>query len=517
MPTVTMLLSSVSRLADGIVETYGRTAERAWIENVLRKELTSGDQLSSWLSRAPSSLVRKRTRLESDAFRRAARLGEPVWEVVRHVSTAQWRDISIRRPNGDAIGFGEIVDWLLCLGQDDPRTLAKLPRITLTQAAEAAYRWHLAMASNKSSQFLTVLDDFPYLPNLDTSVVAPPADPERSLPGDTDPAACPADAWSSIFDGRDAFAQPPPIGPYLFELGSGCQRVPETNHLLIDSFRHHIADETSNRVPSVSVEPARTESFLDMGNGRTWTRLMNRGALDDETERMGHCVGRGSYDDAVEDGSLWILSLRSETGQSFCTVAWSPGKREVSQIKGPMNAGISGDNVENVIALVDMLYPLSVSQHDLYRSGMRIVPCETPGLPVQVERGICEIRTKPIILDEFWRATLLLNTGIHHAIPLFSVYDRNPCLNPFLMDNGVLLPHPWSKKRAKPRSKVTANGQGRLERVQATRSVKWTGMRDRYSVDKLKSIACNPTTSAADRQEAVERLRDLLSPERRKA
>jgi hypothetical protein len=61
--------------------------------------------------------------------------------------------------------------------------------------------------------------------------------------------------------------------------------------------------------------------ILDRPDGKRWVRLESPEALDTEGVRMGHCVGRGSYDKYVsETPPVGIYSLRNRDGDPELTV-----------------------------------------------------------------------------------------------------------------------------------------------------------------------------------------------------
>ncbi|MBR2274146.1 MAG: PcfJ domain-containing protein [Alphaproteobacteria bacterium] len=86
---------------------------------------------------------------------------------------------------------------------------------------------------------------------------------------------------------------------------------------------------------------AGTQRVMKLDGGMEIVQLTTEKALDFESEYMGHCVGKGGYDEGVRRGSIKIYSLRDENGEPHATfeVRVNPesGKEEVHQCKGKGN------------------------------------------------------------------------------------------------------------------------------------------------------------------------------------
>ena len=78
-----------------------------------------------------------------------------------------------------------------------------------------------------------------------------------------------------------------------------------------------------------------TEFVMDLSGGLKAYRLRTRGALDYESDHMGHCVGRGGYDQGVENGTIEIYSIRDEKGEPHATFEVKYG--QIEQSKGKKN------------------------------------------------------------------------------------------------------------------------------------------------------------------------------------
>ncbi len=77
---------------------------------------------------------------------------------------------------------------------------------------------------------------------------------------------------------------------------------------------------------------------MDLCDGLSAYQLTTEEALDFESEYMGHCVGKGSYDAGVKDGSIKIYSIRDERGEPHAT--FEVRGNEVYQAKGKQNKAL---------------------------------------------------------------------------------------------------------------------------------------------------------------------------------
>ncbi len=84
-----------------------------------------------------------------------------------------------------------------------------------------------------------------------------------------------------------------------------------------------------------------TKNVMKLDNGMEIVQLTTPEALDFESEYMGHCVGKGSYDEGVKDRTIKIYSLRDENGEPHATfevrVNEETKKEEIWQCKGKGN------------------------------------------------------------------------------------------------------------------------------------------------------------------------------------
>ena len=78
------------------------------------------------------------------------------------------------------------------------------------------------------------------------------------------------------------------------------------------------------------------EVVFEIDDNLTLYRLKTPEALDFESEQMGHCIGKGSYDIYVQNGMIEIYSIRDKNGNPHVTFeVWY--KKEIHQCKGKQN------------------------------------------------------------------------------------------------------------------------------------------------------------------------------------
>ena len=74
---------------------------------------------------------------------------------------------------------------------------------------------------------------------------------------------------------------------------------------------------------------------MALPDGMSAYQLTTAEALDFESEYMGHCVGKGGYDQGVKDGTTQIYSIRDERGEPHVTFEVRDGV--IQQCKGKQN------------------------------------------------------------------------------------------------------------------------------------------------------------------------------------
>ena len=80
------------------------------------------------------------------------------------------------------------------------------------------------------------------------------------------------------------------------------------------------------------------KKIMDLPDGLTAYELTTPESLDFESDNMGHCVGRGSYDAGVKNGTIKIYSIRDARGEPHATLEVRGTK--VHQIKGKANKAL---------------------------------------------------------------------------------------------------------------------------------------------------------------------------------
>ena len=102
-------------------------------------------------------------------------------------------------------------------------------------------------------------------------------------------------------------------------------------------------------------DPDAVQVLADGGQGWRWVRVTSPEGLDYEGNAMGHCVGRGGYDEGKT-----IISLRDKHNMPHCTIEWHEKKRIVKQVQGRANRSVADKYQENVGIFINGLEPLAV-------------------------------------------------------------------------------------------------------------------------------------------------------------
>ncbi len=89
----------------------------------------------------------------------------------------------------------------------------------------------------------------------------------------------------------------------------------------------------SKKILEKSLQDA--EFVMELPGNMAAYKLTTSAALDFEGEYMGHCVGRGGYDDGVADGTMQIYSIRDERGEPHVT--FEVHGNSIKQVKGKQN------------------------------------------------------------------------------------------------------------------------------------------------------------------------------------
>lgn len=96
---------------------------------------------------------------------------------------------------------------------------------------------------------------------------------------------------------------------------------------------------TPNALNSIQeVEGTDYKIIYDFGDGFRMVQLLTPTSLDKETKILGHCVGKGGYDEAVEKGTVKIYSLRDKDNLPVATM--DVRGNSVNQVKGKRNGPV---------------------------------------------------------------------------------------------------------------------------------------------------------------------------------
>ena len=93
------------------------------------------------------------------------------------------------------------------------------------------------------------------------------------------------------------------------------------------------------------------KKIMDLPDGLTAYELTTSEALDFESDNMGHCVGRGAYDDGVKKDTIKIYSIRDAKGEPHATL--EVRGNEVYQIKGKANKALIRKYIPSTIQFIN--------------------------------------------------------------------------------------------------------------------------------------------------------------------
>ena len=100
---------------------------------------------------------------------------------------------------------------------------------------------------------------------------------------------------------------------------------------------HHLQVKAAEH----DVDGVDIKTVLDFGDGYKIVRLLTPKALDRESARCDHCIGKGGYDAAVTSGVAKIFSLRDTNGDENIPLATIEVRgKEVLQVKGRSNGPV---------------------------------------------------------------------------------------------------------------------------------------------------------------------------------
>jgi hypothetical protein len=88
---------------------------------------------------------------------------------------------------------------------------------------------------------------------------------------------------------------------------------------------------------NLDLEAGHEEEYLSVSDGFRFVRMLSEKALDRESALMQHCIGHGSYDDALVSGDYLFLSLRDQAGNPHATLEIDVKAGNIIQLQGKQN------------------------------------------------------------------------------------------------------------------------------------------------------------------------------------
>ena len=119
-------------------------------------------------------------------------------------------------------------------------------------------------------------------------------------------------------------------------------------------WHEHMAEELARRNKGkelLNKSLVGVQHIMDLPGNMAAYQLMTPDALDFESDYMGHCVGRGSYDADVASGKTKIYSIRDEHGEPHVTL--EVRGTGVHQIKGKQNKAPVRKYVPAVVKFIE--------------------------------------------------------------------------------------------------------------------------------------------------------------------
>jgi len=94
---------------------------------------------------------------------------------------------------------------------------------------------------------------------------------------------------------------------------------------------HSLINKKSQKSQIFDGDPDAIKIIKILPNGFKWVEILTSEGKDYEGNAMGHCVGRGAYDDKI------IYSLRDTNNLPHCTIEYDKNKHSIPQIQGKAN------------------------------------------------------------------------------------------------------------------------------------------------------------------------------------
>lgn len=101
----------------------------------------------------------------------------------------------------------------------------------------------------------------------------------------------------------------------------------------------------------------------------TLVKLVTVNALREEGTSMGHCIGRGGYDDALREGRIEAYSIRDKENIPHVTFHLNLPERQVDQIQGLRDHAPAARYMPFILEALSIVKPSSYSQWSLDKIG----------------------------------------------------------------------------------------------------------------------------------------------------
>lgn len=108
--------------------------------------------------------------------------------------------------------------------------------------------------------------------------------------------------------------------------------------------------KAARRLSTINLVEGDEELFAELEDGFHIVRLLTPAALDRESAEMQHCIGNGGYDENLESGDYFYLSLRDKGGKAHATLEVHEGA--VVQLQGKQNTLPIREYIDRLIPFI---------------------------------------------------------------------------------------------------------------------------------------------------------------------
>lgn len=145
--------------------------------------------------------------------------------------------------------------------------------------------------------------------------------------------------------------------------------APDDSYYVIAIDEDYWYDRLSDR--ELPEEPVKESQIVyRFGNG-SYVAQLNPRNLHDEANRLGHCVGRSEYVEAVLNDTMRIFSVRTQTGKSRFTIEFNVEDQTIDQVKGKGNR-LPGFSLELERAYNEIARDFNLSNSDFANRGLLV-------------------------------------------------------------------------------------------------------------------------------------------------